>query len=730
MAIALLFAAARPSAAQQEQRAPQRVFGVRQYSYWMPAGGDSSRVAIAETLFVARVAANARLTAPTLDMHVGPADNFGGVTVRRSRRSDGAGITPTDDERNDTFGYPDPSRAMEIGSMLAEAGLWLGDRKPGGTAAGGAITLHAGGADFAIDVTERRRERNAGPRHASGQHWTVVEADVDMTIRAATQIEQHLEDGGVRADVQLSGPAHERYLYLGDAALTDSLVADGRLSGRIIYQHRSGRSDTVSGTWVFRRIGSWRPDADSAAEAQMQYFVVHGRNPEGEPPPRMMTAFDALFGRELNVDSLARLRAVTASPLDRVGTEAALRRALASDDSLNDRADRAAAVASGDALMVTAWLIDQRYGGHGALLDRRWAEGMATLLADEHRQREMALDREEIFATAISRAEGTPGVNRASAPLLLDAARRARDPLGRDMILLLAYMADPAAALPLIEQLSDSVEGFGPIAREYTRGNSEVMAASWGLRRDDQIFRDAVRFPGLDTSAARHAAYLRRPGRTGLWIVEQWFAARGLDARVEFRRRFQTDPLPSNRLVWARYLTGLGDSTPEAWLRTTAAAKGPLRNAAIQQLRLKPDSVTEDSIVTTIQDLMLDYVTGGSRLRDTLGSRLEGFIAHDESQGRWYLVTDLLAPALSARWAGRFTLMTEDSLGAIAQRDGLQMAVVVSSVTRTADQYEVSVGLHPYMRRGEMCLCGGGSNFILERRDGRWVVISLSQWIS
>ena len=738
LAFVILLIVVSTSLLSAQTRGPKgaRIFAVRQHSYWLPAGWDSSTVSAAETLLVAGLGEDSEPSQPVAIATLGAEESFRTQPVRFVGRIGALRVEPLRNERHSIFGYPEPSGLAELGSMAAEAGLWLRSRRHAMTPRWtDTVRLEVALDDDSVQVREVRAERRLGPRRLEGVRWDRIEAKVRMTVTTAVRVEQHLEPGGVRAAASLEGPVWERYLYERRTGRTDSLLSEGRLAGRIVYMHQSGRADTISGTWVFRRRGGWRPSAAAQMQAELLYFMRHGRYAEGPRPAPFRPIGEDSIGVEPDAESLAVARSRIPSPLDRIAVESVFLRSLFDSDSIPARIRGIDPVLARDAVMTRALVTEGRYHHRGPL-SPAWALTVAGLLADEHLQRELALDREDLLSSVLDMIERPKRVDAAAAPALLDGARRARDPLGRDLQLLAAYMADPRAALPALRAHADSAEGFGPVALRYAAGDAEVLLNSWGLRRGESAGADDHQFPGLSTDVGAHGAYQRSwtgvsYGNGEVPAVDQWFSARGLDARAEFRRRFRSGGRDEDRLVWARYLMAMGDREPVAWLRDTiAAGHGPLRGPALTELSAVPEPVTDPAIVAELQDLALDHVMCGDRLLDTLQKPIERFWVHDERPGEWFLVTDHLAPEVVARWSGQLRPISADSLGALARGEGLQMGLVVSVPTRVADQYHVEVSLRPFARRGEVCLCGGGSDLTLEKRGGQWVVVGHAGWIS
>ena len=710
----------------QATGARDSMFAVRQQSYWLPAGWDSARVAVRETLVTIRPLSPARPGSEALTLHIAGAD-LGGMDASVERRERTITVTVTGDWQANLFGYPEPSRALELGSMLAESGQWLLPRNTV-RRRNETLSVTTSGRDYQIAVTRRGAARRES--RVVGDRWLIVEESLDVSLSAMTLIEQHLESGGVRQDVRLGGRSVERYRYDPAAGRRDSLSSSGRLLGRIIYSHGDGRADTVRGIWVFRRQGRWMEDPSEAISERMSYFARHGREPEGPAPEVFRPLSDAVGAERIAAESVLAVRRRAQAPFDRYPTDVLVAAKLNADSLLLPGI--ADPVEERDPLLTAIMFRGDHTAGYGPL-SRRFSEALARLLADEGLQRRMLLDREELLSRTLSLLGSRGRVDPAAAPALLNAARAARDPLGRDLILLMSYMADPATVLPLIEQFADRERGFGPVARLYAAGSPELLGISWGVRSGDKL-PGKVRFPGLDADAAAHRAYLD-DGRVWAYshdmaVVEHWFSARGRDARTEFRSRFASEQLLESRLVWSRYLTRMKDTTSMTWLRDTVAAMPQYRAEALQQLAFAPTTVTDESVIAELQDLVLDNASGGRRLRDTLGRTVEPFQAHDEVGGRWYLLSDSLVPGVAEHWGRRYPLSSANSLAATAQREGIQMALHVSSIRQIADQYHVNVSLVPFMPDDRLCLCGGGAEFVLEKRSGRWVVISVSRWIS
>ncbi|HYK11543.1 MAG TPA: hypothetical protein VEV39_12145, partial [Gemmatimonadales bacterium] len=172
-----------------------------------------------------------------------------------------------------------------------------------------------------------------------------------------------------------------------------------------------------------------------------------------------------------------------------------------------------------------------------------------------------------------------------------------------------------------------------------------------------------------------------------------------------------TLPIPWLRQVGAR---DDGDVSNRAW------------NLLLEHASLA-DTVRDAAVLTDIQSALLKDLTGQEPLADTTGQPPRHMAAHNERPDESILLVDHLTDSTKAAWGKTFTLLSRDSVRSIAEHHGLQMAWEISAISRYKDVYSVRVDLLPY---GGPCLCGGGSSYLLTRRYGRWVVLSVGSWVS
>jgi hypothetical protein len=229
-------------------------------------------------------------------------------------------------------------------------------------------------------------------------------------------------------------------------------------------------------------------------------------------------------------------------------------------------------------------------------------------------------------------------------------------------------------------------------------------------------------------------------GRFGLseWrrgMLREWMEAHEPAGLEKLRGRFARDTAYFDRSVWAIYLLQLSDTLPLPWLRTLATVEDDTARArAYWVLELSPelvqDTLTDETLLADLQNRLLHYATTGLGFGDS--AKLRPFSSHDERPDQRILATENLVRAIleDEHWQHRFEMLSLDSIRARAHREGLVMAFNISRVARILDRYYVDLNHSPFSRYGGGCLCGGGSNFTLEYRHGKWRVVTMGQWVS
>ncbi|HXJ29278.1 MAG TPA: hypothetical protein VNG35_01485, partial [Gemmatimonadales bacterium] len=327
---------------------------------------------------------------------------------------------------------------------------------------------------------------------------------------------------------------------------------------------------------------------------------------------------------------------------------------------------------------------------------------------------------------------------------------------------LLAYKSDPARYQPLLEHVADRRPGsYGSIARAYAQGN--IAPEFYGAHPDSfEMTWTGRPFPGLARPWREQVAYfeqlpdgaaLRRaqdPKSGATWLgpgtisspdypamgraVQLLLRARGSDAHAAFAGRFAAETDPHGRIVWAHYLLSMGDTTPLPWVR--GAYRGSDRALAAEAFhllelhtRLVADTLADPMVLGSIQNAVLDCITGRAMLTDSTGAAERACSAHGERLPR-FLQQDGLAPAAVVRWEGTFTLRSHAEFLRRAQASAWsesQMAVTLSPVRRIENRYYIDYAIHP--GSGEDCLCGYGGSFVLVEQGGHWVVAQSGGWI-
>jgi hypothetical protein len=341
-------------------------------------------------------------------------------------------------------------------------------------------------------------------------------------------------------------------------------------------------------------------------------------------------------------------------------------------------------------------------------------------------------------------------------------AQQTDDATARDLLLLLAYRSDPARYLLLLDRLADRRPGsYGSIARAYTQGN--IAPSFYGEHPDSFALTWIGRpFPGLSRPWREHVVYFEqlpegaaleraqdpRSGATWLDVrrgnspdyasmgraVQLLLRSRGMDANAALTARFTAETDPRARLVWAHYLLSMEDTTPLPWVRS--AYRGSDRALARDALRLLElhrslveDRRIEPAILGSIQNAVLDCITGRTALVDSAGAPVNGCSTRGERLPP-LLQEDGLAPAAVSRWKRVFTLRSRAEFLQRARSSawgGLQMAITLTPVRRIENRYYIDYAIAP--GTGEGCLCGYGGSFELVQRAGHWVAWVTGGWI-
>jgi len=601
-----------------------------------------------------------------------------------------------------------------------------------------------------IQITRVRSFHRAGTTPTG---LRVLVDDGTLRLRSSTLSDIELQDAS-RIHADLNGRVVDTVAYDSVTGLTDSLRSHAALSGTLVFLAPGSSPDTIRGIWYAERGGAWGLDPRALAGARMTYFMVHGRDSgtaRGAAASHAGLAERVALGDSTILDSLLRARVDAPSAYARALVDSAMVFSGVADTQAQHFL-RVGAEAyrpgNGHLLLELVWAWKYR---EQAPMDVEFARVLANQFRSLHAERAALVDRQEIFAqiiAALGDRRGREVVSPAAAALLADAAKRTDDHQARDLFLLAAYEGDPYRYLPLLERLADSLSGFGPIARAYAQGNGEMVNWSYGLTPGQKL--DGMPFPGVEAPWVELARYLN-PHQDPMAPVERtwsgfgnrdwgpdaprpltsWLTAHRVDGPRAFRQRFLADTNERARLTWAAYLFLWRDTLPLPWVRQVASQDGDdvakrAWNLLVEHVSLAED-VTDASTITDIQEALLKDALGDEPLPDTTGVSPRRMRPHDERPEQRLLLRDNLSDSKVAHWGSTFTILSRDSVKALAKGQGLQMAWEVTTIRKYQDQYQVGISLLPH---GQPCLCGGGSTFILERRHGRWVALSAMSWVS
>lgn len=721
------------------QSEPDHVFEVRQRATWTSSGPDSVVVAGSDTVATIRpVGQGGRCTtwAFEYDLEPTPLGDFvdGNGTIER----DAAGRL----ERATLVGRVVEGFMQKVSSVVLDGLEW--QRRLGRDDQTAWVDTsrirHAFEGDT-VEVTRITRfRREDSTRHGAPQGEWHLTFSSDLQVRWFTLTERDLSRGPTAVTGHLGGTVSGSARYAPATCQADSVHEDGVLTGEIAFARRDSTRDQIAGTWNINRDGAWVPDPRSARQSALHYFMVHGRDSVGTKPTTKARKLKPEDTLALNSLLLRRLRQTN----DGSRTDTPLR-----DGDIRDAAlawvfrHPERFVTPGENEMVGLFLSGWRFDGQGPLTVAG-ARALASCIATRRAQRRGLLDRPEVFSSILDALGDGGGVGPAAGPLLADAATHSDDRDARDLLLLAAYEADPQRYRPLVLRVADSTQGYGPIVREFVAGRSSLMNWSYGVD-STHVIRDS--FPGTDAPWQLLAPYAGQSPDTSSRVndspfywggsggvpraLDLWFHARGVDAKERFLARYQGEADSVGRIVFAGFLLMFGDTTALPWLRTVAAGgKSSLANRAetlmLWHFDLTAQTIADDDLLTDVQELMLRYADLGVTLQDSAG-RGTAFSPHDERPGQHLLLAEGLTPRVRAHWKSAVEIVTREEVEARARRDGLVMAISVSPLRRLGQRYYINVDLSPF---GQMCLCGGGTRFVLERRDNRWVVISAMSWVS
>jgi len=737
---------------------PNRFFAIGQKSYWIPRGTDSTVVPVADTLLI-----------------LGP-DSAGGHSIGFSSGQGCCSATLVLERDSSTKAvrvgivnnWHDP--ASESGGLLLEAGVWrqtIGLRDTGVWRDSSVIRLRSAASD-SVRQRSLRWGRAVGWVSYAGARWLRMQGSRSVQLTGRSTIEKKLSPTGTPVEFQWVGTIAERFLYEPKTGFIDSLEARGTLEGRVTYHEPTGRVDTVDGSWRVERRGNWQyyaqfdpeqvvfGDSDgSVVGAQQRYVALtQARHP------------DSAF-----VERVFQLRGEARSPAERWPFDRMLGLLSYDRDVASFASDQAfRQYRAGDRALVDVLL--PPYTRNAFPLRRSFAEGLADQLASLAVERRMQTDRQALFDNLNSALHGAGGVEAGAGARVAGIAQTTDDHHARDLLLLIAYQSDPATYLPLLERLADKRAGtYGSIARAYSAGN--LVAEFYGPKPEAyQTSWTGRPFPGIDRPWREHVSYfenlpegaaLRRAqapregadwlGRPGSWADNPDYSAMGravnllLRARARnptavLRSRFDAEQDANGRLVWAHYLLAMRDTTPLPWVRGVyRTAGGKLAADAFRLLELHAklvadtaslvaDTLKEPVTLAAIQNAVLECLTGDVALVDTAGVRETACVRGDLPK---LLQSDGLAPQTIEKWRASFAIRSHADFVRRARQASRwelrsEMAVIISPVRRIENRYFIDFAVVP--GSGESCLCGYGGSFVLEQRNGRWVVVRSGTWIS
>lgn len=582
-----------------------------------------------------------------------------------------------------------------------------------------------------------RPGRVLGRVDRSGHTWLLVRGEGRDSLTVRRSVDIHL---GRIPEVKVAvGTVTESYLLDPMTGEIDSLRQEVRWHVVSRFLEITGKPTTVEGDWYAIRQASRGESIAKAAAAAQEFRWVHGRDEE-PGASAFPNGIQALVDASLRGDSLAlvrlfELRASSSTLEDRWLAERAIGAAgMSWQHRLQALHTAQAFFQPGDVFLARdiAWKTRD-----AVPLDTLDVRILAQIFGTYRAQRTTLVDRDEYFPQLLDAVAESDSITEAAADRFAVAADTTDDPQARDLFYLGAYRGNPGRYLDTIRVRTDSLRGFGPIVRRFAEGDYGAVGWSWGIR-DYNLDEHAVTpIPSLQAGWEAHAetAASIREGESARRFRE-WGRGHEPSADSLLRVRFATEPAMAGKLVWARYLLALGDTLPAPWIRAlsenTTQDAYARAHSVMQAFPIFTDTITSGPALDDLQGILLGYAAGIRILVDTAGQRVPPFSAHDERPDLRLLSTHGLTAAILAdpSWHRYFDVLTPDSLQARGEREGIVMAFSVSPVTRVGKEYSAGVALHPYMKPGGMCLCGGGTFFSLRYRDGRWLITSASRWIS
>jgi len=575
------------------------------------------------------------------------------------------------------------------------------------------------------DTLTVQTSRYGNPRRSVDATRRPVFVSHRVHLTSSQVIETNLHRRGTALRTELIGSVWGRAL-MTEEFLLDSLDLKGELRGSMTYANPDGDTNNVYGTLVVRIVAAWGEDPRALERKRGGYFVVHGRYPDDvslqlpeEPFAELAELADTSIAA---LDSLVRLRREANDPKTRADVD----RAILSVDRRTNPALLAVLLAEPTRVAPRATLLAVPYGYQGAdsMLGTDAARWLIRELVPRLVMRRRLVAREGLFTNALGVITRSAGFVPEAGPLFMDAARSTDDPWSRDLLYLGAYQSDPTRYRDEVASLVNPTLGYGPVVLGWMAGDQGATYSSWGVREEDDF--NIFPFPGVDATPQALTEYFDHvKQRGGLDAARMRLRSEGRDLTEDLRARFLDADDHDTRAAVAHYLRRLADTTAWPWLRTLLVGSDEERTLAYDLLR--PQAVTDSTTLTELQSMLIGYIVGDVSIEDTAGNAIEDPWVHDERPDLRILVSDNILPVAIEPWFHLFQVMTRDSVMARVPADGMQMGWVLDPIRKTGDRYYTGVTLRPYGRR---CNCGGGVSFEFERRDGGWVVVRSSRWIS
>jgi len=565
-------------------------------------------------------------------------------------------------------------------------------------------------------IRRGRTERLAGGRRRAY-------ATLRWSARHQRTVDREMASGSTTRNWVAEGTGEQTLWSPGGGAEVDSFTLALDLKGVERFRPEGGGEQVVRGRSRVSIRARWEIDGDAATAAQWFERARRGVMEVQRPGAQVEDSLfaDRLIRRDtLLVDSLLVVRRASASPEERSRIEGLLacgRIGCSSNRLLWIERATSASVRrhyrTGDVYLASSILKDLEYGDD-PWVDATAAAALIDLFGTRQRQRRYGLDRSDAFAALVAAAAHVDSVSASGGRALREAGAATDDPDVRNLFLLFAYRADPRSMLPVVRAEADTTPGYGPIVRQYAEGNPDNIGYSWGLDPLSSGFvgrRSGKSFPGF--RAPLDVIIRWMPSYWDAGRRREWARAHEPDAIAVLQGRLQEMTDPKQRAKVAFLLLDLGDTTVVPVLR--GMIRDPSTGAEIyvpsEYEDLLADSVT-GALLADIQRQLIRYARG-EVLTGEDGKALEPFIAHNERPDQHYLLRDHLVPELirEVEADGTLTLITESELQAIADREGIAMALYLHPPQRFGSRIEASLGLGARTRPGTICMCGGVSLF-------------------